>query len=47
MEVAQIYQLANAATKEAIGREDLLNEDLSNIVEVGEEILNQRKLENS
>lgn len=46
MEVAQIYQLANEATKEAIGRADLLAEDLSNIVEVGEEILNQRKLEN-
>lgn len=46
MEVAQIYQLANAATTEAIGKGDLLAEDLSNIVEVGEEILNQRKLEN-
>lgn len=46
MDVAQIYQLANEATKEAIGKEDLLAEDLSNIVEVGEEILNQRKLEN-
>lgn len=46
MEVAQIYKLANEATIEAIGKGDLLAEDLSNIVEVGEEIMNQRKLEN-
>lgn len=46
MEVQQIYELVNAATKEAIGKEDLLAEDLSNIVEVGDEIQNLRKIEN-
>lgn len=46
MEVRQIYELVNAATNEAIGKADLLAEDLSNIVEVGDEIANLRKIEN-
>lgn len=38
MEVKQIYQLANTATKEAIGDSAVLNEDLSNLVDVGKAI---------
>lgn len=38
MNVKQIYQLTNDAIKEITGREDLLQEDLSNVVEVGTEL---------
>lgn len=40
MEVKQIYELVNNATGEVLGKTDLLNEDLSNLVDVGEEIIN-------
>lgn len=45
MEVKQIYDIVNNATKEAIGDSVLLSEDLSNIVDVGEAILNARSLD--
>ena len=40
MEVKQIYSLVNSVTNEVLGSEDLLQEDLSNIVDVGTEIFN-------
>lgn len=40
MEVNQIYTLLNTATNEALGRSVLVNEDLSNVVDVGDEIFN-------
>ena len=41
MEVKQIYQFANDATREALGLESgLLTEDLSNVVDVGEAVAN-------
>lgn len=40
MEIKQIYELVNNATKEILGTEDLLQEDLSNVVEVGTAIFN-------
>lgn len=40
MQMTQVYEFANAATKEAIGETIVLNEDLSNIVDVGDEIFN-------
>lgn len=46
MEVKQVYELANAATKEALGETAVLNEDLSNVVDIGTEILNQRAMDN-
>lgn len=45
MEVKQIYDIANAATKEAIGETAILNEDLSNVVDIGEAIMNARSLD--
>lgn len=42
MDVRQIYQLVNTATSEVLGRENVVNEDLSNIVDVGTELLNAR-----
>lgn len=46
MEVAQIYQLVNAATGEVLGKTDLVAEDLSNIVDVGTEIVNAAAVDN-
>ena len=36
MEMAQIYKFVNTATTETLGQTDLVEEDLSNIVDVGE-----------
>ena len=45
MEVKQIYELVNNATTQAIGQSDLLQEDLSNLVDVGEAIMNANSLD--
>ena len=41
MEVKQIYQLVNDATKEKLGEEEVLLEDLSNVVDFGDTVLNK------
>ncbi len=46
MDVKQIYQLVNAATGEVLGKTDLVSEDLSNIVDVGTEIVNASAVDN-
>ena len=38
MKVEQIYPLVNQAVAESIGKADLLQQDLSNLVDVGNEI---------
>lgn len=40
MEITQVYKLVNSATKEALGTEAVLNEDLSNVVDIGEQVFN-------
>lgn len=45
MEVKQIYELVNDATGEVLGKTDLLNEDLSNLVDVGDEVMNTNSLD--
>ena len=45
MEVKQIYELVNDATGEVLGKTDLLNEDLSNLVDVGDEIMNANSVD--
>ena len=45
MEVKQIYELVNSATTQAIGKSDLVQEDLSNLVDVGEAIMNANSLD--
>lgn len=40
MEVKQVYEFVNEATKEVLGAEDLVQEDLSNVVDVGVAIFN-------
>lgn len=40
MDVKQVYQFVNTATEEATGKKDLVQEDLSNSVDVGDAIFN-------
>ena len=40
MDVKQIYTLVNNATSEVLGKTDLVAEDLSNVVDVGTELMN-------
>lgn len=46
MEVKQIYELVNSATKEVVGKNDLVANDLSNIVDVGTEIFDSNATDN-
>jgi len=45
MEVKQIHNILNNITGEVLGKTDLVQEDLSNIVDVGREIINADKLD--
>lgn len=46
MKVTQIFELVNSATREMLGESVILEEDLSNIVDVGKEIINTNNLDN-
>ena len=43
MKITQIYELVNGAQKEVLGEQSVLQEDLSNLVDLGESILNANK----
>lgn len=46
MEVKQIYELVNSVTKEVLGEENVLTEDLSNLVDIGNAVFNANALDN-
>ena len=46
MDVKQIYELMNTVTNEVLGKENLVTEDLSNVVDVGTEIINANAVDN-
>lgn len=46
MQVKQIYDIMNTVTNEIIGKSDLVAEDLSNIVDVGKELLDNTSVDN-
>ena len=46
MEVRQIYEILNETTKEVLGKEDLVLEDLSNIIDVGNELFTATSVDN-
>lgn len=46
MQVKQIYEIMNAVTGEVLGKTDLVSEDLSNIVDVGNELLTNTSVDN-
>lgn len=45
MKITQVYEFVNLATKEALGQDTVVNEDLSNIVSVGEEVFNANAMD--
>lgn len=45
MKVSQIAEFANTATEQTLGSANLVNEDLSNIVDVGKQILDANQLD--
>lgn len=45
MEFKQVYDIANAVTKEVIGETEVLKEDLTNIVDIGNTIQNAQTLD--
>lgn len=46
MEVKQIYSLMNDVTKEVLGSEAVVNEDLSNVVDLGTQIVDSNAVDN-
>ena len=46
MEVTQIYELVNTVSGEVLGKTGILNEDLTGIVDLGNEIFNQNAVDN-
>ena len=46
MTVKQIYEIVNAVTQQTLGSETVINEDLSNVVDIGEAIFNNRSFDN-
>lgn len=46
MQVTQIHTLLNTVTNEVLGKQDLVKEDLTNLVDVGTEIFNADKVDN-
>lgn len=45
MNIKQVYELVNDATKEALGESILLNEDLTNVVAVGDAVFNANAMD--
>lgn len=46
MQVKQVYNLLNTVTQEVLGQSAVVNEDLSNVVDIGEQFLNQNAVDN-
>ena len=46
MEVKQIYQLINKVSDEVLGKTDIVQEDLTGIVDLGKEVFNQSAVDN-
>lgn len=46
MKITQIYEIMNTTVQEVLGNETVVQEDLSNIVDVGREIINSENVDN-
>lgn len=46
MEVKQIYSLINSVSKEVLGKTDIVQEDLTGVVDLGTEVFNQNAVDN-
>lgn len=45
MEIKQIYDLINGVTKEVLGAEPIVKEDLSNVVDLGDAVFNANAMD--
>lgn len=45
MKITQVYELVNGATQEALGESVVVREDLSNVVDIGEQIFNANAMD--
>lgn len=46
MKIEQVYELVNNSTKEILGETDIVNQDLSNIVDIGNKIISTDNIDN-
>lgn len=46
MKITQLHELVNSAVKEVLGAETVITEDLSNVVDVGKQIINTDNVDN-
>ena len=46
MKITQLHELVNTVTQEVLGKETVIKEDLSNVVDVGKEIINTDNVDN-
>lgn len=46
MKITQLHELVNTVTQEILGKETVVQEDLSNVVDIGKEIINTDNLDN-
>ena len=46
MKVTQLKDIVNGVTSEVLGKENVVNEDLSNLVDVGNEIFDTDNIDN-
>ena len=46
MKVTQVYTLVNEMHKEFVGNETVVKEDLSNVIDIGKEILGATDVDN-
>ena len=46
MKITQLHELVNTATTEVLGESAVINEDLTNLVDIGKEIINTDNLDN-
>lgn len=46
MNVTQIYKIINSVSKEVLGKTDIVQEDLTGVVDLGKEVFNQSALDN-
>ena len=46
MKVVQLYELVNGITSEVLGDSVVVNEDLSNVVDIGKELIDTDNVDN-
>ena len=47
MDIKQVYELVNQTSEEVLGRSDILKDDLTGVVQLGDEVFNQGAVDRS